>query len=48
MAGVKAGAGAEVGVVDAVRERWFRGDPAPGQAAERELITISAGKDLGE
>ena len=47
MAGVRAGVGAEAGVADAALETWCRGGLAPGQAAERELITTSAGKDLG-
>ena len=47
MVGVRVGAGAEAGVVDAAKETWFKGDLAPGRAAKRELITTSAGKDLG-
>lgn len=31
-----------------VREIWSRGDPALAQEVEREPITTSAGKDLGE
>jgi hypothetical protein len=47
VAGVRAGAGAEAGVADAAWAIWSRDDLAPGRVAERELITTSAGKDLG-
>lgn len=47
MVGARAGAEAEAGVADAAWVTWPRGGLAPGQAAERGLITTSAGKDLG-
>jgi hypothetical protein len=48
VAGVGAGAGAEAGVADAAWAIWSRDDLAPERVAERELITTSAGKVLGD